>query len=148
MNETKIAEINTLVRKNSRNDLARMCKEKNLCASGTKHDMAVRLVGGLGAGEEKPPPASVRKLIIQRNASGMWEHDGLIFDDKTKNVIGCLCADGSIRPLQRADIEKCRQHKFRYVLPGLLDDRPDATRTSAHDSSSEEDEASDEEDEC
>lgn len=141
MNEAKIAEINTLVRKNSRNELARLCKEKNISCSGTKHDMAVRLVGGIGnGGGSEPPPASVRKIVIHRNASGKWEYEGLVFDDKTKNVIGCLCADGSVRPLQRADIEKCRQHKFRYVLPNLLDDRPDAARPATHDSSSDEEE--------
>lgn len=146
MNETKIAEINTLVRKNSRNELARMCKEKNLSCSGTKHDMAVRLVGGLGSGDSQPPPASVRKIIIRRNVFGVWEYDGLVFDDKTKNVIGCACADGSVRPLQRADIEKCRQHKFRCVLPNLLDDRPDAAHPTNHDSSSDEEDGSDDHD--
>lgn len=124
MNEAKIAEINTLVRKNSRNELARLCKEKNLSHSGTKHDMAVRLVGNVGDATTIPP-SSVRKLIIRRNALGMWEYEGLVFDDKTKNVVGCACPDGTVRPLLRADIEKCRQYKFRYVLPQLLDDRPD-----------------------
>jgi hypothetical protein len=49
MNEKKILEVNSLVRANSRTDLIQKCKEKNLSVSGTKHDMAVRLIGGWDA---------------------------------------------------------------------------------------------------
>lgn len=136
MNEAKIAEINKLVRKNSRNELIRLCKENNLSSSGTKHDLAVRLMGGFQ--EEKQEPAvNTKKLIIRRNRMGNWEYDGLIFDDKTKNVIGRL-VDGVIQPLQRKDIETCRQYKFKYTLPEILDERDDAHRTTSVSSDEEE----------
>jgi hypothetical protein len=137
MNETKIAEVNALVRKNSRNELARLCKEKNLTCSGTKHDMAVRLIGGLNDEKKEKIVEVVKKIIIRRNHNGQWEYDGLIFDDKTKNVIGVL-SEGVIQPLKRKDIEKCKQYKFKYILPIILDERDDMTKTPADELSSDE----------
>lgn len=140
MNETKIAEVNTLVRKNSRTELIRLCKEKNLSVSGTKHDMAVRLIGGLCEEKRDVLEPQVKKIIIRRNAHGDWEYEGLIFDDKTKNVVGRLGEDGVVKPLQRQDIEKCKQFKFRYTLPQILDERHDVPRNLSHELSSEDEE--------
>ena len=142
MNETKIAEVNTLVRKNSRTELIRLCKEKNLSISGTKHDMAVRLIGGLNEENKVILTPHVKKIIIRRDPSGRWEYEGLIFDDKTKNVVGRL-EDGIVKPLQRQDIEKCKQYKFRYTLPPILDERQDVSRNVAHELSSDEEEGQD-----
>lgn len=144
MNETKIAEINTLVRKNSKNELMRLCQEKKLSCSGTKHDMAVRLMGGLKTTIQEPKQY-IKKIVIQRNKQGLWEFEGLIFDDKTKNVVGCLGSDGQVRPLQRKDIEKCRQYKFLYIMPEILDERPDAVKTLVDEVSSDEEEEEGEE---
>jgi hypothetical protein len=138
MNETKIAEVNTLVRKNSRTDLIRLCKEKNLNCSGTKHDMAVRLIGGLE--EKKQITDHVKKIVIRRNQYGEWEYEGLIFDDKTKNVVGRRYEEGDVKPLQRQDIEKCKQYKFRYTLPQILDERHDVHRNPTDQLSSDEEE--------
>lgn len=138
MNETKIAEVNTLVRKNSRTDLIRLCKEKNLNCSGTKHDMAVRLIGGLE--EKKQITDHVKKIVIRRNQYGEWEYEGLIFDDKTKNVVGRRHEEGGVKPLQRQDIEKCKQYKFRYTLPQILDERHDVHRNPTDQLSSDEEE--------
>jgi len=146
MNETKIAEINTLVRKNSRTELVRLCKEKNLSVSGTKHDMAVRLIGGLNEEKKIVLEPQVKKIIIQRNRWGEWEYEGLIFDNKTKNVVGRF-EDGMVKPLQRQDIEKCKQYKFRYTLPPILDERPDVCRNLAHELSSDDEEEEDDLDE-
>ena len=142
MNETKIAEVNTLVRKNSRTELMRLCKEKNLSISGTKHDMAVRLIGGLNEDKKQIVEPQVKKIIIKRNRYWEWEYEGLIFDDKTKNVVGRL-EDGVVKPLQRQDIEKCKQYKFRYTLPQILDERGDAPRNMAHELSSDEEDEED-----
>lgn len=139
MNENKIAEVNALVRKNSRTELIRLCKERSLNCSGTKHDMAVRLIGGLEETKEMIEP-HVKKIVIQRNHHGQWEYDGLIFDDKTKNVVGKLDFQGVFQPLQRSDIEKCKKYKFRYVLPQILDERHDAHRNLVHELSSDEEE--------
>lgn len=140
MNESRVAEINTLVRKNSRTELVRMCKEKNLNCSGTKHDMAVRLTGGLE--KETDVVGHIKKIVIRRNAHGLWEYEGLVFDDKTKNVVG-RWEEGVLQPLRRLDIEKCKQHKFRYNMPPMLDERQDAHRSLAQESSSEEEEEED-----
>lgn len=140
MNENKIAEVNKLVRKHSRNELMRLCKEKSLSCVGTKHDMAVRLMGGL---EETKTIVEEhnRKIIIKRNANGQWEFEGLIFDDRTKNVV--RRADGNA--LQRPDIEKCHQYKFRYILPEILEERPDDVKVFTNDPSSDEEEEDEEE---
>lgn len=143
MNEAKIAEVNSLVRKNSRNELVRLCKEQNLSYSGTKHDMAVRLMGGLH--QDEPVQNHVRKIIIHKNKNGLWEFAGLIFDDHTKNVMGRLDEDGiTILPLRRCDIEKCRQYKFRYNMPEVLDERPGTVKSYEHGDGSQ---SSDEEEE-
>ena len=142
MNEDRIAEVNKLVRKHSRNELVRLCKEKNLSCVGTKHDMAVRLMGGLQETKTNVEEHN-RKIIIKRNANGQWEYEGLIFDDRTKNVV-CR-SDGNA--LQRADIEKCRQYKFLYTMPEILDERPDVVKTCADDISSEEENEEEEEEE-
>lgn len=139
MNENKIAEVNTLVRKNSKNELARLCKERNLSISGTKHDMAVRLIGGLQEKKEELG-RNIRKIIIRKNQYGQWEFDRLVFDNKTKNVVGCLGDGGAVSPLQRQDIERCKKYKFRYVLPDILDERPDAVKGVVQDDSSDEEE--------
>ena len=142
MNESKIAEINTLVRKNSRTELVRLCKEKNLNYSGTKHDMAVRLTGGL---EKEVVVSHVKKIVIHRNDHGLWEYEGLVFDDKTKNVVG-RWENGVLQPLRRSDIEMCKQYKFRYNMPSVLDERADAHRNMAHELSSDEEEEEEEDD--
>lgn len=142
MNETKIAEINTLVRKNSKNELIRLCKEKNLPFSGTKHEMAVRIMGGLKTTQEEKTQ-NIKKIIIKKNEKGMWEFEGLVFDEKTKNVVGCLDQDGKIQPLQRNDIEKCRQYKFLYIMPEILDERPDILKTFSDVVSSEDEDDTD-----
>lgn len=144
MNEDKIAEINTLVRKNSKNELMRLCKEKNLSVSGTKHDMAMRLMGQTTTNAPEQQK-NVKKIIIQKNQKGVWEYEGLVFEDKTKNVVGYLDEEGKTQPLQRKHIEKCRQYKFLYTMPEILDERPDAIKTCADDISSEEENEEEEE---
>lgn len=144
MNEAEIARVNTLVRQNSRTDLIRMCKEKNLNCSGTKHDMAVRLIGGQEKAAVVIEPI-VKKIVIRRNGAGLWEYDGLVFDDNSRNVVG-RWEDGVLQPLRRADIEKCKQYKFRYTLPQVLDERQDPHRTMAQELSSDDEEEEEEED--
>lgn len=148
MNEAKIAEVNKLVRKNSRNELVRLCKERNLCCTGTKHDMAVRLMGGFQEEEKKEVEKTpIKKIIIHRNQEGRWEWEGLIFDDKTKNVVGHRGGGGVVLSLRRQDIEKCRQYKFRYNLPEMLEERTDTTKEYLNQDSSDEEEEEECEDE-
>lgn len=152
MNEEKIIEVNGLVRAKSRNELISMCKERSLPVSGTKHDMAVRLIGGW-ADEDTCTSIrlqpSIKPIIIKRNCNGQWEFDGIIFDDNTRNAIGYLTDNGSVQPLQRDHIDICKKYKFKYILPCSLDDRSDHNdRQAVVDSSDSESETdSDNEDE-
>ena len=142
----KVAEINSLVKSKSRNELVLMCKEKLLPCNGTKHDMAVRLVGGL-TDKKTPVSQDIKKIVIPR-VQGRWVFQDIVFDDKTKNAIGRLSEDGTIAPLQRKQIEICKQYKFKYVLPECLDDRPDPPEIRRDDSSDEEEyDSADEEEE-
>jgi hypothetical protein len=141
MNEEKILQINTLVRTKSRTELIKMCKEKNMNYSGTKHDMAVRLMGGMTT--PTPIKADIPRIIIRRDAHGRWRFKDLIFDDVTKNVVGVLTATGNIQPLQRKDIEICHCYKFRYHLPDILDDDPLCKKEHVMESDLEEDEGED-----
>jgi hypothetical protein len=126
MNEETILKVNSLVRSKSRQELITMCKEKNMQTGGTKHDMAMRLIGGaeLLSQNESKIVSSFSKIIIEKTQSGHYVYDTLVFDEKTKNVVGVL-SDGRVDPLTRRDIEKCKQYKFRYILPEKLDENPD-----------------------
>lgn len=150
MNEEKIAEVNRLVRKHSRNELVQLCKEKNLPCSGTKHDLSVRLIGGFTKTQEEKQVIieQVRKLKITRNTHGQWEFEGLIFDKNTKNVIGWVeNGDPEVKPLQRDQIEKCKQYKFKYNLPEILDERQDIDNSKIYELSTEDEAENDEDDE-
>lgn len=136
----KVSQINSLVRSKSRNELVMMCKEKNLPYSGTKHDMAVRLIGGLS--EPKQIHQQIRKIIIPR-INGKWIFQDIVFDDKTKIAVSRLMPDGSLGSLQRSQIEICKQYKFKYKLPDILDDRPDPPEKNNSYSSDEEEEEED-----
>jgi hypothetical protein len=141
----KVSEINTLVKGKTRNELVLMCKEKNLPHSGTKHDMAVRLVGGL---TEKTTSIvqKIPMLVIPR-VNGKWVFQDIVFDDNTKNAVGRLLPDGSVGPLQRKQIDLCKQYKFKYILPECLDERPDPSEIQKNDSSDEEYDPLEDEDE-
>ncbi len=138
----KVSKINTLVRTKTRNDLVAMCKDQNLPCTGTKHEMAVRLLGGLS--ENKPPPSSSFQKIVVKKKGDHWVFKDLVVEYGTKNVLGRLLPDGSVGQLQRAQIETCKQYKFQYILPEILDERPDPPERKA-DSSDEEYEDEEEE---
>jgi len=149
MDETKIKEVNQLVKSKSRTELIAMCKEKVLSATGTKHDMAVRLLGGWeqGKGEKLSLQPTIPKIII-RKIQGQWIHEnsGIVFDDKTRNAIGSRDPQGKVIPLTRSMIEICKRYKFRFQLPDALDDNPEEKKTAVL-SDEEEAELSEEEEE-
>ena len=151
MNEDKVKQVNTLVRAKSRTELITMCKERTLAANGTKHDMAVRLIGGWDDNKQAPNTTpTIPQIVIRKNTHGHWTYEGIVFDDKTKNAIGTLSSDGTnILPLQREHIEICKKYKFRYILPEILDDREDldAIRKARPDSQQPDDEEDEEEEE-
>ena len=121
MNEETILKVNSLVRTKSRSELIKLCKEQNLCISGTKHDMAVRLIGGWNP-DDMQLKSDIPKIIITRDDKGRWVFQNrLVFHDETKYVVGTVSGD-EILPLKREDIELCKQYKFKYILPAVLDE--------------------------
>jgi hypothetical protein len=120
----------------NKQELIKLCKDKGFKSTGTKADMIQRLTNG-----EAPPPAKkqqtapsgppviqkitsvIPNVSIRRNNHGNFEHSdtGLIFNNKTKKVIGKQNDNGTVDNLTSEDIETCKQYKFQYELPENLD---------------------------
>jgi hypothetical protein len=62
-------------------------------------------------------------LKIRRSAHNNYVHppSKLVFDPKTKNVVGKEEDDGTVSELNDEDIENCKKYKFSYNLPTNLD---------------------------
>jgi len=125
MNKDDVQKLQMFLRKKTKPDLTKMCLEKKLSCKGTKHDLAVRLLGlemrplTYKATEPRTP-----FIVIQKNSWGRYVHicSNLVFDKSTRKVIGRQEHDGSVRSLRRMDIQMCKQYKFQYCLPETLDD--------------------------
>ena len=119
-------------------ELKEMCKEKGLKLTGTKSDLIGRLLNGKPQEAKKKSPKTKKKetvpvvkklqenlsvMVIRRNAFGNLEHSesSMIFDRKTKKVIGKQNKNGNIDELTVADIDICNKYKFDYNLPENLD---------------------------
>ena len=119
-------------------ELKEMCKQKGLKLTGTKADLIGRLLKGEPEQEKKKSPKTKKKetvpvvkklqenlsvMVIRRNAFGNLEHteSSMIFDRKTKKVIGKQNKNGDIDELTVADIDICNKYKFDYNLPENLD---------------------------
>jgi len=114
-------KINQFVRKFSKEELMKFCKEKNISTEGTKNDLAKRLLTA-------KTNSSSNKIIykLSKNAFGNYVHNetNLVFDPFSKKVIGYQQQNGNIRTLNRNDIEVCNKYKFLFDLPNLLDPSP------------------------
>jgi len=143
MDEESQKRVNLLVKTKTKTELQMMCKEKKKSISGTKIDMAQRV---LGIVVEKAPivkqtvnepgkkkdafsvAATDSNLILRiaKNKFGHYTHEetSLVFDPVTKRVIGVQQSTGSVRSLQRSDIDQCQKYKFQYNLPNMLDPSP------------------------
>lgn len=127
-------KVNSYVRNNTKNDLIKMCKEKNIIPKGTKYEMSLQILGiNLSHNNETNNKVSSNKteispliLKITKNEFGNFMHNetSMIFDPNTKRVIGTQLKDGNIKPLNRNDIETCQKFKFQYVMPTNLDPSP------------------------
>jgi hypothetical protein len=147
MDEETQKRVNLLVKTNTKTELQKMCKEKNKSMSGTKIDMAQRVLGIVvqkavsssieeggstaTAGKKKDAfsvvtPNSNLILRIAKNKFGHYTHEetSMVFDPITKRVIGVQLPSGSVRSLQRVDIDTCQKYKFQYNLPNMLDPSP------------------------
>lgn len=136
-------EIQTLVREKTRNELVALCKEKKLPCSGTKQELATRLVGSSQVKKEVSKNKMEPLIIRQHEKDGYFLFQNIVFHPKTKLAYAILLPNGSLSPLQRKEIEICKRYKLKYVLPEVLDDRPDPPEKPKDDSSDEEDEEAD-----
>jgi hypothetical protein len=153
MNDTEVKRLNTLVRQKSKPELARMCQEKNLPTKGTKHDLAIRLLGLSFSVEVQKCTDQSRDdlptLLIEKNKYGQYVHNAtrLVFNKATRKVIGSLESENKVKTLTRSDISLCRQYKFQYQLPERLDMPPEPLRAVERDEHDgfDDDDASDDE---
>jgi hypothetical protein len=124
-------------------ELQALCKEKGLKHTGIKIVLAQRISGGeeiapvakpkaaaknapkLSAVVEKLK-ASVPLVNIRKNQFNNYEHpeSSLVFDAKTKKVIGKQNEDGNIDELTSQDIDTCNQYNFQISeVPSNLDSK-------------------------
>jgi hypothetical protein len=122
-----------------------MCKDRGLKCSGKKSELIERLKGtdsvnisesNEKANEEtkvkvqtnksKSVPDIFKKIektqfAIRRNNFGNYEHDetGFLFND-IKKVYGVQMEDGSLRCINKEDIDICNKYKFAYIIPENL----------------------------
>ena len=122
-------------------ELVGLCKKYNVKTTGTKTELLNALREKLFSNQvneskiksplkkniETPVVKKLTSVIptvaISRNKFGNHEHTetSLIFDKKSKKVIGKQNSDGSIDELIIEDINLCNKHKFEYILPNNLD---------------------------
>lgn len=130
-------------------ELTALCKSKGLKVSGKKEELIERLTGGerkesvkrsesekeVKESKTKPktstkPAPIIQKLLekspvvaLRKNAFGNYEHpgSGMVFNMKTKKVIGKQQDDGTVQELTEEDIEYCKKHKMDFEVPNNLD---------------------------
>jgi hypothetical protein len=122
----------------SRPELAALCKQNKLLATGTKEALICRLAKinsdkyktevkkVLPKFQKKSDVLSVVKkyvpiINVRRNKWGNYEHieTSLVFNQE-HSVYAKQNKDGTIDNLTPEDIEKCKQFKFDWVLPENL----------------------------
>ena len=129
-------------------ELVAMCRTRGLKTTGNKDTLISQIIGHM-KGDVKPtptkttptkttptktskptPPPIIKKLMsaqpclaIRRNQHGNHEHpeSGLVFNSKTKKVIGKQMDDGTVADLTTEDINLCNKYKFDFILPENLD---------------------------
>lgn len=154
MNPEELKKLNAFIRQHSKPEMMKQCLAKNLSVKGTKHDMAVRLLGIQMRDAIPVENASRPVIMIRRNSRGRYVHDSthLVFDKLSRKVIGREGKHGEVHDLKRQDIQVCKQYKFHYTLPECLDDPPfplhkqDAV-ASEDDNDDDDDDVSEEDDE-
>ena len=113
-------------------ELQKLCREKGVKCTGTKSQLVSFLQNNSVSTPSKKPSENqvVKKLVsnkpsffIRRNKFGNHIHPEtyLVFDKKSKKVIGKQDENGNVRSLTPEDIETCKNYKFDYELPLNLD---------------------------
>lgn len=136
----------------SKAELTALCKTHSKKCTGTKEILISRLLGkdadevpkekktsktvkSDNSKTSKKEPVSILKKLsenaqtfaIRKNKFGNFIHaeSELVFNDKTKKVIGKQKDDGTISELTEEDIETCKKFKFQYDIPNNLDSKDD-----------------------
>lgn len=128
----------TMLNKMKKPELLIMCKEKGFCCKGSKPDLIKNIINKLVQVDEPKKEVVPKKkvveniiseiskhvpvIVIKRNKHGNHEHQDthMVFDHKTRTVVGVQQDDGSISMLTKADIEKCHELNFKYNIPSSL----------------------------
>lgn len=144
----------------SKNELVDLCREKGYKVTGSKADLVERLCSlkeivvmekpkkleTKGPQIIKQLNANIPNFSIRKNVFGNFEHaeTSLVFDDKTKMVIGKQNDDGTICVLTRNDIDICNKYKFQYEIPTNLNESKGKEKVTmtATDEEGEEDDGS------
>lgn len=130
---------NTLL-KMTKTELVELCKSKGLKISGSKQELADRILNAENNKKEslftskkspqKGSPPIIKKLIekipsvqIKRNKFDNFIHEetSLVFNNKTQKVYGKQNPDGTVADLTPEDIDLCNKYKFSYYIPDNLD---------------------------
>jgi len=122
-NDDMRKQINHLLKTNSKEDLVRLCRERNLSCKGTKFDLGMQILQ-LSTNHQQSTTNTMSPIIIHKNEYGHYVHrdTGIVFDQTTRCAIGKEALDGTIEPLTRNDIALCTRYKFRHIFPQTLDD--------------------------
>lgn len=128
-------------------EIQALCRQRNLKTTGTKEELIALLIGKNDTlpkktETEKTQPKKTNKVdkvletpvvkkltsnittvAIRRNQFGHHEHPetSLVFDTKTRKVIGKQNDDGTVADLTPEDIDICNQYKFKFIRPENLE---------------------------
>lgn len=143
--EIKDSQLNTLL-KLSKNELVELCKNKSIKVTGSKTELAERIILSESSKkiENKIPNGGdkisiVKKLVekipsihLKRNKFENFEHveTSFVFNNKTQKVYGKQNEDGSVSNLTAVDIDICNKYKFTYYIPDNLDKTDDMKKDS------------------
>ena len=139
----------TELKKMSLVELKELCRNAGHKVSGTKASLIARLSGEKVQAspaskpkqktsrtkEEKEKTKLTKKpvmanllaakplIAVQKNIHQNYEHPetSLVFNNKTKKVIGKQMDDGTVEPLTKDDINICNKYKFPYEIPENLE---------------------------
>lgn len=156
-----VTDINRMMRTHSRSDLNRMCTEASLAGSGTKHDMAQRLVLARHRKIESRD-CVLNRLRRQRkqiyltqlnDGHYLYPEPNLVFHQQTRRVFCRHVGDATdgvpkqYETLRESDLEFCRQWKIPYSVPEMpvqdlepVDECKESQTTIRETDSSDEDE--------
>ena len=133
----------TVLNKMKKPDLLIMCKEKGFCCKGSKPDLIKNIINKTVHVDEPKKEVVYKKKVteniiseiskkvpvigIKRNKHGNHEHQDthMVFDHKTRTVVGVQQEDGTISKLTKSDIEKCHEYNFDYKIPDSLNEKVD-----------------------